>query len=164
MIALGPAEADIGGAFGQAQAAEQLAVRIPYRDAGIAQHRVGAGPDIAGAVGAHAVGMAVNPIHHAVGEVAQVFDLAVHHIADMDAAADDVDAFVIRREADAVGAAQLFARQRHLQLAAGIPAISVGRQLAPDRGTDAGAHVAKFADHKARPDFAVRRRHRDGLR
>src|ERR1700733_5163828 len=116
MIALWPTETDIGAAFRQADAADAFAAPIPHRDARIAQDRVGAGPDIAGAVGAHAIGMAINSVHHAVGEIAEVHHLAVHHLADMDAAADDIDALVVRREADAVAALDLVGRHRDLQL------------------------------------------------
>src|SRR6185312_7204606 len=83
MIALGPAEAEIGGAFRQTDAAQDLALRAPHRNAGITQHRVGAGPDISGPIGAHAVGMAIDAIDHAVGELMQIFDAPIHHIANM---------------------------------------------------------------------------------
>src|SRR5665213_1741810 len=48
MVALGTGEAEIGATLGQANAADQLAIRIPHRDAGIAQRRGRAAPDIAG--------------------------------------------------------------------------------------------------------------------
>ena len=104
MIPLGPAETDIGAAFRQTNAADQLAIGIPHRDAGIAQDDVGTGPDISRPVHPHAVGMAINPIHHAFGEAAQAGDFAARDIADMDAAADDVDALIVRRKTDAIGA------------------------------------------------------------
>src|ERR1700748_3295163 len=39
MVALGAGKAEIGARLGQADAADQLAVRIPHRDPRIAQHR-----------------------------------------------------------------------------------------------------------------------------
>src|SRR6201996_8691780 len=72
MIALGPGETEIGAAFRQADAAEQLAGRIPPRDTGIAKRRRRTAPDIAGAVGPHAIGTAMNAVDHAVGEGPQV--------------------------------------------------------------------------------------------
>src|SRR5580658_11279913 len=102
MITLGPTETDIGAAFRQPDAADAFSGGIPHGHPRIAQNRVGAGPDIARAVGPHAIGMAINAIDHAIGEIAEVHHLAVHHLTDMDAAADDVDALVIGREADAV--------------------------------------------------------------
>src|SRR5690349_3468448 len=98
MIALGPAETDIGGPFRQPDAADRLAVRIPHGHAGVPQNTIGTGPDIAGPVHPYAVGMAVDAVDHAVGEFAQVRYLAVHDIPGMNAAADDIDALIVRRK------------------------------------------------------------------
>src|ERR1700693_5169720 len=115
MVALGSPKTDIGAAFRQPDAPDQLAVRIPHRDSGIAQYRVGAGPDIAGPVHPHPVGVAINSIHHTVGEVAQARHLAVCHLADMNTATDDIDALVVRRKANAVWSAQLLGGYSDLQ-------------------------------------------------
>src|ERR1700761_3002296 len=144
MIALGPAETDIGAALRQADAADAFAARVPHRHAGIAQHGVGAGPDIACPVGAHAVGMAIDGVHHAISEVAEIDHLAVYYLADMDAAADDVDTFVIGRETDAVAALDPVGRHRDLELAVGVPAIDIRRQFAPDRRADTDAGIAQL--------------------
>src|SRR5476649_2271478 len=121
MVPLGAGETEIGAAFGQADAAYQLALRIPHRHPGIAQWRGRAAPDIAGAVGAHAVGAAAHPVHHAIGEDAQVGDLGALDIAHRDAAAaDDIDLGVVWREADAVGRLACLERHGDVDPAAGI--------------------------------------------
>src|SRR6266849_1570383 len=69
-VALGTAEADVAAHLGQADAAEELAVRRPYRHAAIAHGTAGIAraPDIAVDVAAHAVRTALHAVNHEVAE------------------------------------------------------------------------------------------------
>src|SRR6202790_5220423 len=69
-VALGAAEADVAAHLGQADAAEELAVRRPYRHAAIAHGTAGIAraPDIAVDVAAHAVRTALHAVNHEVAE------------------------------------------------------------------------------------------------
>src|SRR5262249_4056816 len=121
MVTLGSAEAEIGAAFRQADTADQAPLRIPHRHAAIAQRRRRAGPDIAGLVGAHAVGAGAQPITHAFGEDAEIAEFAAIDIGERDAAgADDVNLGVIGGEANAIGRLALLERHRDLDASAGI--------------------------------------------
>src|SRR5438876_12359458 len=64
-VALGAAEADVAAHLGQADPADELAVRRPYRHAAIADVAAGIarGPDIAVDVAAHAVRSALHAVN-----------------------------------------------------------------------------------------------------
>ena len=74
-----PAGADVAAHFGQADPADQLAVRIPYRDATIADGAAGIArrPDVAVDIAAHAVRPALHAIDHEVAEAFLVRQLVV---------------------------------------------------------------------------------------
>src|SRR5689334_11717918 len=67
-IALRAAEAHVAADLRQANAADELALRGPYRDAAVADRatRVARAPQVAVDVGAHAVGTALHAIDHEV--------------------------------------------------------------------------------------------------
>src|SRR6202165_157305 len=78
-VALGAAETDVAAHFGQANPADQLAVRRPYRHAAIADVAAGIarGPDIAVDVAAYAVGSALHPVNHEIAEQFLICQLVV---------------------------------------------------------------------------------------
>src|SRR5262245_59263168 len=69
-IALGPAEADVAADLGDADAADELALRRPHRHAAVSHvaSRVARAPQVAVHVGAHPVGAALDAVHHEVAE------------------------------------------------------------------------------------------------
>src|SRR5262249_32171387 len=145
-IALGTAEADVAADLGQADAPDQFALRRPYRDAAVADRATGVArrPYVAEDVAAHAVGSALDAVDHAIGEQLAIGYLVVR--ADIEgidlalaarprvtrplAGADDVELLVVGREADPVGIGHLLLGDHEIDLAGGIDAIAVGRQLA----------------------------------
>src|SRR5580692_480340 len=78
-VALGAAEADVAAHLGQADAAEQLALRRPHRHPVIADMAAGiaGSPDIAVDVAADAVGSAVDAVDHEVAEHFLIRELVV---------------------------------------------------------------------------------------
>src|SRR5947208_830289 len=113
-IALRPSERDVGAHLGQADPAQQLAVRIPHGDAAVAEPAsagiaVARDPEVPADVGAHAVGAALDAVHHEVAEELLVRHLVVGaHVEDVHVAiaarvriagaaarADDVELLVV---------------------------------------------------------------------
>ena len=78
-VALGTPKADIAADFRQPDAANQLALRRPYRHAAITDGTasVARGPHISVDIAAHAVGTAFHPVNHTVGEQFLVGQLVV---------------------------------------------------------------------------------------
>src|ERR1700676_2991595 len=69
-VALGAAEADVAAHFGQADPADELAIRRPYRHTAIAHVAAGItrGPEIAVDIAAHAIRTALHAVNHEVAE------------------------------------------------------------------------------------------------
>src|SRR5262249_51506186 len=78
-IALRPAKADIAADLRNPNAAEQLAVRVPHRNAAVADRAPGIAraPQVAVDIGAHAVGTALYAVDHEVAEQFAVGELVV---------------------------------------------------------------------------------------
>src|SRR6266446_10279429 len=78
-VALGAAEADVAAHLGQADAADQLAGRRPYRHAAIAHGAAGiaGGPDIAVDIAAHPVRPALHAVNHEIAEPLLIGELVV---------------------------------------------------------------------------------------
>src|SRR5205807_469073 len=62
-VALGAAETQIGTNLGQSNAADQLGRGVEHEHTGVAEWRIGAAPQIARDIGAHAVRTAFDPVH-----------------------------------------------------------------------------------------------------
>src|ERR1700716_1125720 len=145
-VALGAAEADVAAHLGQADPADQLAVRRPYRHAAITHVAAGIArsPDIAVATAAHAIRSALHAVNHEVAEPLLIGELVVdadiehEHVALAAgtsiawpfAGTDDVQLLVIGREPEAVGIRHLILAHHEVEAAAGIDPIAVGRELA----------------------------------
>src|SRR6266576_7356883 len=133
---LGPPNAEVAAGFRQTDAPEQLARRIPYRHAAIADigARIAAAPQISVDVDADAVGRAAYAVHHEVGELLLISDglaIGAEIEAEHDLAADDVDLLVVGREGDAIAAAaEGFFADHHIHAPARIRAVDVGTPLA----------------------------------
>src|SRR3984893_15743613 len=69
-VALGPAEADVAADLGQPNASDELALRVPHRDATVTDRapRVAGAPQVAVHVGAHAVRPALHSVDHEIAE------------------------------------------------------------------------------------------------
>src|SRR6202163_5160044 len=69
-VALGAAKADVAAHLGQADPADELAIRRPYRHTAIAHVAAGItrGPEIAVDIAAHAVRTALHAVNHEVAE------------------------------------------------------------------------------------------------
>src|SRR3954470_19573157 len=144
--ALGAAEGDVAAYLRQADAAEQLAFRRPYRRAAVADGAAGiaGGPDIAVDVAAHAVRSALHTVNHALAEPLVVGELVVgadveHEyfalaagagVAGSLAGRDDVELLEVRREAQPVGIGHLLLGDDEIDTAARVDAIAIGRKLA----------------------------------
>src|SRR5690606_11228594 len=88
-VALGAAEGDVAAHFGQPDAADQLAVRVPHRDPVVADGAAGVAgaPEVAINVGTEAVRTALDAVDHAVGEHPLVRELVVRSdVEDMNVA------------------------------------------------------------------------------
>src|SRR5207248_3236349 len=136
----------------QPDAADQLALRIPDRDAAIADRAPGIAraPEIAVDIGAHAVRPALHAVDHEIAEQLLVRQLVVgadiEHmhvalaagagIARPFAGAHHIELLEVGREADAVGIRHLLLGDDEIDPPARIDTIAVGRKLAP-RGPDA---------------------------
>src|SRR5262249_52724682 len=132
-VALGAAEAEVGAALGQANAADQRAVGREHAHAvELGAADAPADPEIAIDVTAHAVRIAALPVdeHAATGELPAVVD----HVEDADQAVGiaarlrNVELLLVGREADAVRPREVGSHDRHLAGGAVDP-IDVGRQL-----------------------------------
>src|SRR6266536_6297194 len=84
VIALRAAKRNVGTHLGQADAAEQLALRIEHYHAGIAEWTVRTAPDVAGHVATHSIRPAFHTVHHHVEELAPVRRLAALHVECVD--------------------------------------------------------------------------------
>src|SRR5258708_7672834 len=158
-VALGAAEADVAAHLGQADAADQLAGRIPHRHAVIADVAAGIarGPDIAIDVAAHAVRPAVHAVDDEVAEQLLIAELVVgadiEHmhiafaartgIARSLAGRNHVQLLVVRREREPVGIGHLFLGHDDVEAAAWLDPIAIARQLT-------------LAPHQARPHAGTR--------
>src|SRR6266568_6116725 len=78
-VALGAAEADVAAHLGQADPADELAVRRPNRHAAIADVAAGIarGPDVAVDIAAHAVRSALHAVNREVAEPLLIGELVV---------------------------------------------------------------------------------------
>jgi hypothetical protein len=78
-VALGAAKADVAAHLRQADPADQLAFRRPYRHATIADVAAGIArdPEIAIDIAAHAVRPAVHPVNHEIAEPFLIAELVV---------------------------------------------------------------------------------------
>src|SRR5262249_35934660 len=119
-VAVDPARADVGGAVGQRDAADWLAVGREYRDAvEFSRPHSPAAPQVAVDVTTHAVGRtrAGVDVHAFVGELAPAVDhivgqdLAVGHAA----ALDEVEDFLVGREGEPLGPEHAFRENGSLQ-------------------------------------------------
>src|SRR5262249_34666011 len=136
----------------QAAPPEQLAVRIPRGAPAVAEPApagiaVARDPEVAAHVGAHAVGAALDAVHHEVAEEllvrhlvvgAQVEDVhvalaALMRVARAAAGADDVELLVVGREAEPVRIRDLALADYEIDAAARVDAIDVIRKLALER-------------------------------
>ena len=142
LVPFRPAEADVRTHLRQADAADQLALRIVDQHTGIAERRVGAAPQVAGHVGTHAVRSAMHAVHRHVEEFTPVQHLAALHVERVDGAraagvtvagtlagADHVQGLVVGGKADAVRVLELVLGHHLIEPAARIPAIHRVRQL-----------------------------------
>src|SRR5262249_49776742 len=137
-IALGSTEADVAAHLGQTDAADELAVRRPYRDAAVAHMTPGIArrPDIAVDVAAHPIGTALHAVNHEVAEPLMVRELVVgadiehEHIAlaagsgiaGSLAGTDDIQLLEVGRERKAVGIRHLVLGHHEVDATAGIDA------------------------------------------
>src|SRR5262249_33333622 len=140
------AKADVAADLGQPDAANQLAGRIPDRDAAVAHGAAGIAraPEVTLHVGAHAVGSAFHAVDHEIAEELLVGELVVAadvervHVALAARArvtgafpgADHVELLVVGREAQPVWIRHLRLGHDQIHLAGRIDAIHAGRQLA----------------------------------
>ena len=147
-LRFGPPNAHVRAHLGQADAADEHAVRIPDRDAVVADGASGVAraPDVAVDVAACAIGTALDAVDHEVAEEPPVRDARLFAtsnenisrvpagtcVAGSAAGADDVQPLVVGREHEAVRIRQLILADHEIDLAAGIDAIDTRRQLAPE--------------------------------
>src|SRR5713101_1467462 len=145
-VALGPAEADVAADLGQPDAPDELTLRRPHRHPAIAHvaARIARAPEIAVHVGAHAVGPALDAIHHEVAEELAVAELVVRadvehvhlalaarvRVARPLAGADHVELLEVGREAEPVGIGYLVFAYHLSERAALVDAVHRGGQLA----------------------------------
>src|SRR6185312_8838760 len=144
-VARRPAEADVAANLRDANAAQQLAVRVPHGDAAIANRaaRIARAPQVTVDIGADTIGSAFYAIDHeiaeqlAVGELVVAADVESVHLALAAGAgvprslagADDVELFVVLRKAQAIGIGHLVFRNHEVDATAGIDAVAVGGQF-----------------------------------
>jgi hypothetical protein len=83
-IALGTAKTDVRAHFRQTNPSDQLGRRIKHQDAGIAERRARAAPQMPGNVRAHAIRPAFDAIYSHVGEQPLIDDFGALHVKGID--------------------------------------------------------------------------------
>src|SRR5262245_49843918 len=145
-VPLGTAEADVAADLRQPDPTDQLAVRIPHRDAAVADAPSGIArtPEVALDVAAHAVRSALHAVDHeareelAVGGLVVAADVEHPHVALATrpgvarslARADDVELLVVGREDQTVRIRHQVLADDQNHLPARVDAVGTGGQLA----------------------------------
>src|SRR5262245_2711843 len=145
-IALRPTKAHVAANLRDANAAQKLALRVPHRDAAVADGSAGIArtPQVAVDISADTIGAAFDAINHevaeqpAIGELVVAADVEGVHLALAArarvpralAGTHDIELFIVVREAQAVGIGHLLLGDHEVDAPAGIDAVAVGRQLA----------------------------------
>src|SRR6202158_2623432 len=166
-VALGPAEADVAADLGQPDAPDELALRVPHRDAAVTDRapRVAGAPQVAVHVGAHAVRPALHSVDHEVAEELAIGELVVRahiegrhvaftagsRVARALAGADHVELLVVRREAEPVRIRHLVLAHHLGERAALVNAVHRGGQLAL-----VGAELERLPELRVEPAAGIR--------